>query len=497
MSEYFIPREDAEVSLLACATYVAERIKGSDGRAEAISALVPLYLKADSVDMAAELANTVDDPFTRDRLLTIVAERCAELDDDEYALQLVDAIEEPGIRSEAIERIAIRKAQKGQLDRARELAERLEHPEFVYAAVAVKEAGDGGGEWRRTLDSIDFPNAKVQALLELASSAKETDRSDEVGQYLNDAGDAAGAIEHEIERIRALVETGNLAIQLRRNDIAIKLFDSAKAHAEQLENMHRDGLLAAASLGFLHAGSMDLAERALDLVADKTQIATVLLGYAREYWRKEEPDEALDALDEAYQILRSQKEIETRSSKARYSLMGTIAAQFAAFGKSERAMEIASTIEDEAEKVAALSQCAAILTQRREDEHAEHALRAIPDDADRAFALISMSDQKAKLGERDAARVVLERARHLIETVPQLSSRASAYSEIARRYAESGEAANAQDAIKYGLETVAAIRDESRRVTALCEAAALCGERRDVFGEDESVYAAIVLPRRQ
>jgi hypothetical protein len=78
-----------------------------------------------------------------------------------------------------------------------------------------------------------------------------------------------------------------------------------------------------------------------------------------------------------------------------------------------------------------------------------------------------------------------------------LSSRASAYSEIARRYAESGEAANAQDAIKYGLETVAAIRDESRRVTALCEAAALCGERRDVFGEDESVYAAIVLPRRQ
>jgi hypothetical protein len=63
--------------------------------------------------------------------------------------------------------------------------------------------------------------------------------------------------------------------------------------------MHRDALLAQASLGFLHSGSIDLADRALDAVSDKTQIASVLLGFARDYWRRDEKDEALEALDEA------------------------------------------------------------------------------------------------------------------------------------------------------------------------------------------------------
>ena len=59
---------------------------------------MPRYLEKHNVDLAAELSNTVDDPFVRDRLLTTVAETCASIDDDEYALQLVDAIEDPGVQ---------------------------------------------------------------------------------------------------------------------------------------------------------------------------------------------------------------------------------------------------------------------------------------------------------------------------------------------------------------------------------------------------------------
>src|SRR5687767_466458 len=97
-SEHFISRQDAESDLLSCATYLAERITSVDGHAEAVLAVVPQYLATGNVDLAAELANTVDDPHTRDRLLTAVAEKCAALDDDEYALQLADAVEEPGLR---------------------------------------------------------------------------------------------------------------------------------------------------------------------------------------------------------------------------------------------------------------------------------------------------------------------------------------------------------------------------------------------------------------
>src|SRR5687767_12271355 len=98
-SEHFISRQDAESDLLACAGYLAERITSVDGHAQAISTVVPQYTAKGNVDLAAELANTVDDPYTRDRLLTAVAEKCAELEDDEYALQLADSVEEPGLRS--------------------------------------------------------------------------------------------------------------------------------------------------------------------------------------------------------------------------------------------------------------------------------------------------------------------------------------------------------------------------------------------------------------
>src|SRR5215212_11530243 len=127
MREHLFSIEEAETSLARTATYIAENIGGSDGHAEAMKEIVAHYVDEKEVDTAAQLADTVDDPFARDRLLLLVAEKCAELDDDEYALQLVDAIEETGFHSVARERLAMRKAAIGEFDKAFELAETLQH----------------------------------------------------------------------------------------------------------------------------------------------------------------------------------------------------------------------------------------------------------------------------------------------------------------------------------------------------------------------------------
>ena len=100
MPEHFISREEAESDLLACATYLGESIETADGHAESMLAVVPRYLAKGNVDLAAELANTVDDPFSRDKLLIAVSIKCAEIDDDEYALQLIDALDDHGLQAE-------------------------------------------------------------------------------------------------------------------------------------------------------------------------------------------------------------------------------------------------------------------------------------------------------------------------------------------------------------------------------------------------------------
>lgn len=477
--DYFISKERAENDLLDCAAFLAERIKSADGHAEAMGEILPHYLAKGDVDLAAELANAVDDPFSRDRLLILVAEKCAEIDDDEYALQLADSVEDHGLQAQALERLALVKASKGQAEKAAEIAETMEHPDFVYAGIAVSHAAKGSDAAAdEVLAEIGFPTARANALQQIASSHIQNGELEKAVKALDSAFEAALEIEHEEERLRALCDIGNLYNDANRKDKAIETFDRARDFAEALENVHRDYFLVNCALGFLFSGSENLSERTLDLVMDKTQMASALLGIARREWRNDKKDDALDTLDEAFQILRSQRDIETRDSRARNGLMSSIAVQFAGFGKSERATEIAQENKDPAEQYGALTQIASILTTQREDDLARQAAVAIDDDANRLFALLAMSDAKKKLDDQDAAIALLDETAALAETVPQHSARSSVLNEIAARFAAYGQPGKAHSATLENLTVITEIRDESSQAAALAGIA-------DVFGSSE------------
>lgn len=470
MTEHFISREDAESSLLACATYLAESIGSADGHAEGISAVVSVYLEKGNVDLAAELANTLEDPFMRDRLLTRVAEKCAAIDDHEYALQLVDAIEDPGMQAEGRERIGILEASQGNFESARQIAESISHADQVYAAIAGKLYADGdSAAFKHEVEQIEFAAARVSAYTGVAHSRIAEGNAEGVSDLLDAAVIDAIEIEHDEERIRALIEIGTLYVEVGSNGPAIETFDKARDFSEQLDNIHRDTFLAAVSVGFLRAGSQELADRTLDLVEDKTQIATCLVGHARHFWAKDQKDDAVESIEEAYTILKSQKETETRNSKEKFKLFGSIAAQFAHFDRGERALETSEEIVDETERMHSLAQIAVMFASRNEDELATQAINAIEEDAQRTFALIGVSDAAEKGGNRESAISHLDEADHLAESVPQLASRSNAYLEIAKRFAKYDQAEKFDASVAKGIEAITAIKDESIQVTSLVE----------------------------
>ena len=474
MSEHFISRADAESGLLACATYLAETIESAEGHAEGISTVVQRHLAKGEVDLSAELANTVDDPFTRDRLLIHVAEKCAEVGDDEYAMQLLEAIEEPALQAEGYERVGMLEASKGGFDAARKIAGVMAHPDYVLSTIAVKQYSAGDVEtFRATLSEIEFPAARVSAYTGIAHASVADKQTDGIADLLDSAAVDAVEIEHDEERIRAFVEIGTLFHDIGSNGKAIETFDKARDYAEQLDNVHRDAFLAAVSVGFLRAGSQDLADRALDLVEDKTQLATCLVGHARHFWSKDQKEDALESIEEAHAILKSQRDIETRNSKERYKLFGMIAAQFAYFDKGERAIEIAESIEDDAIGMTSLSQLAVIFASRGEDEFTRQAIKAIPEEAQQAFALIGVADAAEKREDNAAAVASLDEAAEKAESVPQMSSRSSAFIEISRRYAKLDEAEKFDTSIANGIEALTAIKDESIKVSSLVELDAL------------------------
>ena len=497
MSEHFISRDDAERDLLACAAYLAESIESNDGRAQAMISVVPRYLEKGDVDLAAELSNTVVDPFVRDRLLIAVAETCAANDDDEYALQLVDAMDDPGMQAQARERIGLTLAATGKEEKARGVADLMDHRDNVLAGIAIRQHADGAVAGSlATVGEIGFPAAASHALVTMAAASLDKDDAEQAVDLLDRALGPADEIEHEEERIRSLLDIGNSFVSAKRNNRAIETFELARSHADVLDNVHRDSFLAAISHGFLRAGSLELADRALDAVQDKTQIATALLGFAREFWRREERSEAADALDEAYSILKSQRESETRDSKTRFARYADIAAQYAGFEKGERAMEIAHEIVDEEQSMKALAQIAQTVTVQKNEDLARQAIAAIPDDAHRMFALIALSDTVA--AEREKAIAFLDEANALAEEVPQLASRSSAYVEIARRFAKFEESDRLDAVVKKSLETIVAIKDESTRAAALAELSDLAdGIGMSIAEEDREMLKAVILRTMQ
>lgn len=472
MSQHFILRDEAERDLLSCAAYLAESIQSNDGRAQAMLAVVPRYLAKGDVDLAAELSNTVEDPFVRDRLLIAVAEKCATVDDDEYAFQLVEAMDDPGMQAQARERIGLKLAETGSIEKAHAAADQMDHRDNVLAGIAIREHSDEKtSEALATISEIGFPTAAAHAFVAMAADSIEKEDMDAAFDILEKAITPADEIEHEEERIRTLVDIGNSFVAAKRNDRAIETLDKAREYAEVLDNIHRDGFLASVSVGFLRAGSVELADRTLDAVRDKTQLATALLGFAREFWRREEKDDALESLDESYAILKSQHEKETRDSKAKFALFTNIAAQFAGFEKGERAIEIAQEIEDEEQSMNALGQIARILAIQERDELSRHALGAIADDGQRMLAVIGLGDTAAERGEIEKATALLDEANALAEEVPQLASRSAAYNTIADRFVHVGLPDKARDVAKRNLSTIAAIKDESSVASALASLA--------------------------
>jgi hypothetical protein len=498
MSDYFISPEQAEKDLLSCAAFLAERIKSSDGHAEAMNAIIPRYLAKGDVDLAAELANAVNDPFSRDRLLILVAEKCAELGDDEYALQLAEAIEDHGLKAQTLERVALVMAVRGDTEKASEIADAMAHPDYIYAGIAAYQASNGDESAADvTLKQIEFPAARVSALHQIAAGQLEKAKAGDAVLTLDRAVGAADEIEHNEEKIRAFCDIGSLFIDAKRSDKAIETFDNARAHTELLDNMHRDLFLVRCALGFLYSGRADMCDRTLDLVTDKTQMASALVAIARDHWKKEEKDDAIDALDEAYEILKSQRDAETRDSRARNALMASIAVQFAGFGKTERGVEIALENQDIGEQMAALSQIAQILTVQKEDELARQTINSIGDNANRLFALIAVADAKQKIGESSDSLTLLTEAATLAAAVPQLSARSGALNEIAERYIDREMLEQARSLSLQNLAVIAEIRDESSRAASLANLSDIFAEANFKVNDAEKQHLARLVQKTE
>ena len=494
MAEHSISTEEAQNDLLKSAVYLSEKIGSTEARAAAVETILPFFLENDEVDFAASLADSVDDPFVRDKLLSDVVAKCAEIDDDEYALQLIDAIDEHATRNTARERMLLQKASKGQFDAAITISENLDHPAEAFAGIAVNQARRGFfEEAEKTLELVDFFNARVDARQEIALIYRENGKPEKASSMLERATVEAEEIEFTEDKIRSLFGIGSLYIEAEQNDKAISVFARARETVEGLDGFHKDNLFVQVAQGFLRAGSIDLADRTLDLVADKTQIADCLIGFSQVFRTEDDPEDALESLEEAYAILQSQTDMEIRSSKARFQLFTAIAKEFALLGKVERAIEVAHENPDPEQKNFALTQIAQICTLSGNDDFADQAIKGIEDDVKKTEAFVAVADAYVSIDKRPEGREILERAASMLESIPQFIMRGQIQNEITKRLYKLGDHEKARALAAGNLLLTREIRGEGNRAVALAELSEIYRENEfSLSDEDRDVVRALL-----
>ncbi|MDQ3635970.1 MAG: hypothetical protein M3405_15925 [Acidobacteriota bacterium] len=494
MADHIISIGNAKENLLSCALFLTENINSVEARTAAMDEVVSHIVGQGDVDLAAELADSLNDPFARNRLLTKIISKCVELDDEEYAFQLVDAIDEYGIQSRAKEVIALQMAKKGEFENALKIAENLEYSSDAFAGIATYQTQNGfENEALETLEKIDFHGSKVKALIAIAVYYREQDQTEKTIEFLEKAESDAGEIEFRQEKISYLLEIAIQYIRSEHKEKAIETLTDTREIIEKMDGIEKDSLFVNVAVGYLKAGNLELADRTLDLVLDKTQISNCLLAYSQDFADSGDVEEAFSSIEESYAILKSQSETEIRDTNERYRLFAMIAAQFAKLGKFERAIETAEENIDTQQKNLALSQIAQIAVMQENDKYARQALQAIYEESSKLNALVALSDVKTNLNKKDEALEFLNEASYLVDTVEQFIVRTEVENDLAARFYQFGETEKARELASKSLRTIEEIKGDENRSAALAKLSDIYNKFDfTVTAEDKSILDDLV-----
>jgi tetratricopeptide (TPR) repeat protein len=468
MSDSGISAEQAKSNMSACAGYIVERITNSDAKTEASGKLVDYYLSIDDVDNAAECADSLSDPFARDTFLIGVIAKCVDLKDDEYATQLVDAVEDPGLKSRAKAAMALRLGARGDYTRALEVADSIVDSSDTLAGIAYEMAVAGNNDLaKETVSKIDFLSPRVDVESQIAGLLLKNDQKPASIEWLELAELESGEIDFVEERIRVRIAIGNVYFDAGEIAKGGVVFAKAAEESVVLDNVHREGFLVAAAIGLLKCGEVEAADEVLDKVEDKTEIAGCLSGFSRFFQQNDEMEDAVEAIEEAFAMLKSQTEYEIRDTKARNLMLANVAIQFQRVGLNQRAVEIAHQNEDGRRRNEALTSIGQLLVMDGKADEADDVIKGVEPESERVAAFIGLSDAANTVDNTEEAVQYAVGALELLSEVEQHIVRADVSDEIAMRLNAYGRTSAAVDAARNNIDLVAAIRDEGGQAAAL------------------------------
>jgi hypothetical protein len=148
-------------------------------------------------------------------------------------------------------------------------------------------------------------------------------------------------------------------------------------------------------------------------------------------------------------------------------VLATVAVRYAAYGKTERAVQIANENPFEVSRFQALIEIAKVCAHAGNDEVLESVVGEIPAPLEKVMAIVGAAFIKLENGAREIASKDLEQAHAIAPDIEQVSARCELLGEIALGFSLAGAQTRARDVAHEALRIVSSIRDEPEKVNAL------------------------------
>jgi tetratricopeptide (TPR) repeat protein len=469
----------ANEDLLASALAVAETVEGEE-RAELVEAIALEYCRRGNLETALELAESIQDPYLRDRTVGSLAALSFDVQAPDTANQLLDSIEDPSLVAIAIEQTIVRLAERGESEDAIRLTDQLGDPADALSHIAVLYAQKGNFEEAiEVAQMIEPAHTRATTFGQLATELIGKGRNEEALELLGEATESAEAMDFAEDQVYAFAAIASVYDKAGDRETARDCLIQAQELSGDIESSAGVGITATSgrdqALSQIVGGLASLnffaeADSVLEEIEDPFQFSLASMQLAEAYHKDGKQGPAKELLDQAIEITREPELTGERGIAVREQVLSLLAYRYALFGYFDDSLKIAESITSMDQKTGLLvdigrqavvagrdtSRVAELLTepprittfwlaisdthweanQTDESERAISKAQVSADTIDNPFekslALTRIASRLNARQQSDRAVVAFSKARTVIDTIAVAYQQARALFELAQ-----------------------------------------------------------------
>lgn len=362
------PVEASQVLSQTLATIAAT--SDTNEKSNARADIILSFMEAKRFDFAAQIAQAIEDEFTRADSLREIGVQAADAGQTDIAMQIIQSVDSKFLehRSTVLHRAALSHAKAGEYDRALQLARmldsRLAYRAKTLAAIATESFKAGQSQRAPTIltqavqaaNAAEDANSKISALGAVALGYANTQQLKPASQTLSQALQIGQTIEEGNLQGAAFRETAEQLISAQHYDLAFQVAQGLKDEYEQ------SSILQGIFTQSIEAGQYAKAYPVINALKTPEEKARWLVAIARQYVQAGNTTQASQILVQALQVTLTIEGPESKTltfgtppeltivddDSDRGSFLEAIALEYAKAGQHPQARQVAQRLENNA-----------------------------------------------------------------------------------------------------------------------------------------------------